>query len=271
MLKIDNKIKFENNCWIGKVDSSLFNKNEENRIKAVTDIASITKGILGQTYKDEFIEGQIGKRRLNLYNRLLTESEGKPSMPFEFIPQQMYVSETCLNNWIYHEQYKFGTLKYSTLYTNMRHVLNTQGEAGITKFTNSDDFKIIVGQVPWKVISHLRTHRTFSFLVESSRNKKYLNEVEFWYPSWWSKDFLYYTKSYDKGLSDVLKKRIVTKDMKSEEATMELSDRRLVKFVMCAWKQDTNSWDNLFVVRGEGSGTQSITKIVVNNIKKLIY
>lgn len=31
-----------------------------------------------------------------------------------------------------------------------------------------------------------------------------------------------------------------------------------------------NSWDNLFAVRGKGTGTQSITGITVSNIKKII-
>lgn len=81
-----------------------------------------------------------------------------------------------------------------------------------------------------------------------------------------------YSLTYDKGLVDTLQTSwIDNRLIKPEEATMELSDRRLVKFAMCGWLQDTNSWDNLFAVRGKGTGTQSITGIVVDNIKKLIY
>jgi len=53
MIKITNKIGFEDRCWVGLVDSSTFNRSEEDRIKAVTDMASITKGRLG--YKIPFI------------------------------------------------------------------------------------------------------------------------------------------------------------------------------------------------------------------------
>lgn len=55
-----------------------------------------------------------------------------------------------------------------------------------------------------------------------------------------------------------------------EEATMELSDRRLFHFTMSSWKQDESSWDNLFKVRGDKTGTMNITGQVVNNIKQLI-
>ncbi len=46
--------------------------------------------------------------------------------------------------------------------------------------------------------------------------------------------------------------------MRPEEATKELSSRRLVTFAMAAWKQDTNAWNNLFAVRGDKTGTMSI-------------
>lgn len=55
MLEIKNKIEFENNLWAGLINSSAFNSSKEDRIKAVTDISSITLGRLGQIYKDEDI------------------------------------------------------------------------------------------------------------------------------------------------------------------------------------------------------------------------
>ena len=47
MLKIKNKIEFENNLWVGLVDCSKANSSQEERIKFVTDVASITMGRLG--------------------------------------------------------------------------------------------------------------------------------------------------------------------------------------------------------------------------------
>ena len=58
-------------------------------------------------------------------------------------------------------------------------------------------------------------------------------------------------------------------EFKSEEATMELSDRRLVHFAMAAWLEP-NSWQNLKEVRDKSTGTMSITQTTVENICKLI-
>ena len=110
-----------------------------------------------------------------------------------------------------------------------------------------------------------------SSLGESSRNKKYLNEVAFWYDSKWTK--LFSASMYNRDLSNqkLLQEVVKQKIVSPEQATMELSDRRLVHFAYGAWTQDELAWDNLFSVRGEGTGTMGITGKVVNNIKKLIY
>jgi len=294
MLKINNKIEFENNCWIGIIDSSKFNSSEENRIKAVTDIASITKGRLGfknncyhcnsgKEFNEEFtsceycnrsVVSNISSKRKKLYNKLLKESAGNPSTPFEFIP----VSDTPFNlnsvdDHLINNFYKFGYIddNHNLFKTNLRATINYTQEIINNNHKEIEDFKIIIGKIPIKVISHLVRHRAFSFMVESSRNKKYLNEVEFWYPSWWKFTTTQLHKQIDDYLLLRLKSYIKDNDIKPEEATMELSDRRLVTFAMAAWKQDGNAWDNLFAVRGKGTGTQSITGIVVDNIKKLIY
>ena len=282
MIEIQNKIEFQNNCWVGSVDSSNFNSSEEARVKAVTDLAAITRGRLG--YEEE---NYSNAQRRRLYHSLLTESAGKPSVPFEFIP--IWWHQNCdfslLGNF-----YKYSIFtEWEALYTNLRNLI-INGQRGYKSVINeykpaneenkisANMFKIIVGRVPWKVISHLRTHRAFSWLVESSRNKRYLNEVEFWYPSWWNEQFTIGQIGVDKRKIPVLQMSIALGDLKPEEATMELSDRRLVKFAMAAWhinKDDAfgteSAWDNLFAVRGKGTGTQSITGETVENIKKLIY
>lgn len=283
MLDIQNKIEFEGNCWIGSIDPSHFNSSEEARIKAVTDLASITTGRLGFkeiTFNSPDMAGVYGsklpsnsERRKSLYNRLLKESAGKPSVPFEFIPQIEWEDDKDWSVDFCNSYMKYGyyeAMSGGVFKTNLRNTENFEIGPDAEELKDYSDFKIIVGQVPWKTISHLRTHRAFSWLVESSRNKKYLNEVKFWYPSWWNKSFINDVKASDKGTIDYLQLDIETKRMKPEEATMELSDRRLVYFAMSAWQQDLNSWDNLFAVRGKGTGTQSITGLVVDNIKILV-
>jgi len=285
MLKINNKIEFENNLWLGIVDSSEFNSSEEDRIKAVTDIASITKGRLGfkeTTYKSMDLAAQYGyehfEKRKKLYNRLLKESAGKPSTPFEFVPYKEPLYKEYSKSYT-----KYGNLEIIQnkdtdedfyFYTNLRNVLSIDN----TIFNNSEnevkDFKIIIGRVPFKVIEYLNGKSSFSFIYELQNEseevyKKYLNKVKFWYPSWWNELQTGVFKYKDGSRISDLISMIECKEMKPEEATMELSDRRLVTFAMAAWLEP-NAWDNLFAIRGEKTGTQSITKIVVDNIKTLI-
>lgn len=279
MLEIKNKIKFENNCWVGEVDASLFNSSEEARIKAVTDLASITTGKLGLTELTvEDLKNNQGidywNRRLKLYNKLLTESAGEPSTPFEFIPAITWEDDKDWSTEFFNTYMKYVgyyvPMSGGEVLTNLRNTQDFYIEEGAEEYEDYSRFKIIVGQVPWKVISHLRTHRAFSWLVESSRNKRYLQDVQFWYPSWWSANLMAEKVSDDRETVFKQIRNIQYLEMKPEEATMELSDRRLVKFAMAAWKQDKNAWDNLFAVRGNNTGTMNITGITVNNIKRII-
>ena len=61
-------------AYVGQWDFSKANLNEENRIKAITTVASIC-------YQNPKAVGSE-----SLYNRLLAESKGLPSSSFEFVP-----------------------------------------------------------------------------------------------------------------------------------------------------------------------------------------
>ena len=177
------------------------------------------------------------------------------------------------------DSFLINTLKYSTLkddvvYTNYRSGLYNNRVFPNTK-NEVEDFKVIVGRVPFKVIEYLNGKSAFSLIYELQNEseevyKKYLDDIEFWYPSWWNElQVLASSRRDESRIQDVLGD-ISSKMTTPEEATMELSDRRLVTFAMAAWKQDTNAWNNLFAVRGEGTGTQNITGMTIENIKKLI-
>ena len=61
-------------AFVEQYDSSTANLNEENRIKAITTVASIC-------YQNPKALGSE-----SLYNRLLAESQGLPSSSAEFVP-----------------------------------------------------------------------------------------------------------------------------------------------------------------------------------------
>lgn len=64
----------DNIAFIEQYDFSTANMNEENRIKAITTVASIC-------YQNPKAVGSE-----SLYNRLLAESQGLPSSSFEMCP-----------------------------------------------------------------------------------------------------------------------------------------------------------------------------------------
>lgn len=296
MLEIKNKIEFGNNLWVGLISSSTFNSSKEDRIKAVTDISSITLGRLGQIYKDEDINnlqeytGCIGKRRLNLYNKLLKESNNRPSTPFEFIPVKIeYVLLTKLiriaNNihdlsrltlFIINKIFKYSYLVESNglfILTNLRCLLNANIKEEDIPFNTPEEiegFKVVIGKIPKTTFDHLVVHRELGRIAESSRNKKYLNEVEFYYPEYYPNSYKFFRCRKDFEYLEELKGNINMYDwLKAEDATKELSCRRLMLCAFHGWLQNENSWQNLFNLRINPKA-QSITQQVVTNIKQVI-
>ena len=290
MLNIQKKIQFEDNCWVDEVDGSEFNMDEENRIKAVTDMASITKGMLGWELKGIDCTVMISERngrkyaaRKKLYKRLLTESAGTPSTLFEFVPIKsdrftIISTEEIQNSAFAHNNFHRYCWEMFTLFnqyqlTNLRNILSNKINAKFNTSKEVKDFKIIVGKVPYEVIKYLGRKSAFSLICEldnatDENYKRYLNEVEFWYPSWWIEDddLSCYLEAQDKSTAN----KALQLGATPEEATMELSDRRLVHFAMAAWKQDKNAWDNLFAVRGDNTDTMNITNQTINNIKTIL-
>ena len=83
MKKINDKqnIFGDNIAFVEQYDFSTANTNEENRIKAITQVASIC-------YQNPKALGSE-----SLYNRLMAESQGLPSSSFEFVPVLLNIGE----------------------------------------------------------------------------------------------------------------------------------------------------------------------------------
>lgn len=235
-MEIINKIEFESNLWVGEV-LPIFNTSQENRY-LVSNIGAISKG--------KFQSNNPEVR----FNHFLTESGGEPSVPLEFIPvkinSNLAEKLSKLNADYFHNK----VLRYSyvtwtedgmdwVLHTNLRTLFKAGIRLEDTPFNTLDevkDFKIIVGKLPYFIWMHLRTHRSFSFMIETCR--KSIMQEEYY----------------------------ITEDPHYKDKPELL---RLRLGVFAAWKQDSNSWDNLLKVRIDKK-TQIDTKKVVNNIKKLI-
>lgn len=168
-----------NGDGIGYVEQYNFSKanmSEENRIDCVTSVASICVG------------NKEAKNKLNLYNRLATESKGIPSSSYEFVPVLIPFT-IILNKDNPYGDYpltleshclKFGEIieeddqKY--LLTNLRALLNDVGDQA-NQFYNTEEecniiakhFKVFKCKIDLSTRSQLVRHRTANFQELSRR------------------------------------------------------------------------------------------------------
>ena len=166
MKKINDKqnIFGDNIAFVEQYDFSTANMNEENRIKAITQVASIC-------YQNPKAVGSE-----SLYNRLMAESMGLPSSSFEFVPVLIPLHK------IYHRLdvsnihiSKFGEIieynKAHYLLTNYRALVydveNERLEENWLKFFNTEEeceiikehFKVFLFKVDFPTRSQMVRHR----------------------------------------------------------------------------------------------------------------
>ena len=108
MKKINDKqnIFGDNIAFVEQYDFSTANLSEENRIKAITQVASIC-------YQNPKALGSE-----SLYNRLLAESQGLPSSSFEFVPVLIPMGDTSSIKFIGEDKDINNIMKYSEVITH---------------------------------------------------------------------------------------------------------------------------------------------------------
>lgn len=240
MLNLINKMEFghDNMMWIAEILPT-FNQSKEDRI-SIAHLSSICKG--------HFHSVNAEKR----FNMLMQEGPNNtPTTPIEFIPvsldrelivKLLFGKYNMLDMANYIDRHSFLIMKRTSIYNNTN--IRTLCKAGIKlediPFNTSKDvknFKIIIGFLSHYCWMHLRTHRAFSFLIETGR-KSVMSEL--YYPT---KDKHYANK---------------------KEIT------RLRLGVFGGWANDPETWDNLIATRSSRD-TQEDTKEIVKQIKSLIY
>ena len=172
MKKINDKqnIFGDNIAFVEQYDFSTANTNEENRIKAITQVASIC-------YQNP---KAIGSE--SLYNRLLAESKGLPSSSFEFVPVLFNYRDLNIeyffnsgSNLGYSNALKYGEILnvngIEYLLTNYRALIydveNTGLDASILKHFNTEEecniikehFKVFLFKVDLPTRSQMVRHR----------------------------------------------------------------------------------------------------------------
>lgn len=137
----------DNIAYVKHFDFSRANLSNENRIAAISQIASVC-------YQNPKAAGSI-----SLYDRLLSESQGLPSSSFEFVPvlfrydfiEQFFCN--CSDIWLensntikYGERFEYDDVTY--LLTNYRALIYDVENAGLSKsildhFNTEEECKII--------------------------------------------------------------------------------------------------------------------------------
>ena len=131
-------------AFIEQYDFSTANMSEENRIKAITTVASIC-------YQNP---KAIGSE--SLYNRLLAESKGLPSSSFEFVPVFLRLEDIKKINSIVNKEkvityhFEFNVLKFGEmiedgkyLLTNLRALIADVGEYAKEFYNTPEECEII--------------------------------------------------------------------------------------------------------------------------------
>ena len=146
MIKINEKknIFGDEIAFVEQYDFSKANLSEENRIKAITTVASIC-------YQNP---KAIGSE--SLYNRLLAESKGLPSSSFEFVPVFLTLEDVKkIISIVYKEKvitysFEFNVLKFGEmiedgkyLLTNLRALIADVGEYAKEFYNTPEECEII--------------------------------------------------------------------------------------------------------------------------------
>jgi thymidylate synthase (FAD) len=131
-------------AFIEQYDFSTANLSEENRIKAITTVASIC-------YQNPKAVGSE-----SLYNRLLAESKGLPSSSFEFVPVFLTLEDVKKINSIVNKEkattyhFEFNVLKFGEmiedgkyLLTNLRALIADVGEYAKEFYNTPEECEII--------------------------------------------------------------------------------------------------------------------------------
>jgi thymidylate synthase (FAD) len=160
MVRMINKkenIFGDNIAFVENWDFSIANMNDENRINAITQVASIC------------YQNPKALNSDSLYNRLMAESIGLPSSSFEFVPV-LLSAETIFNYTNYLDNCnKFGEYICNEKYllTNLRALIEDVGAENSKDFYNTESeceiikrhFKVFLYKVDFSTRSQMVRHR----------------------------------------------------------------------------------------------------------------
>ena len=277
-MKPIKEVKLWNKGYVKQYDFSEANKNMENRIEAVCEIAKVCRNL------------ETIKNPERLYNQLLTEHAGNPSEIFSFIPYIDYNSPEFM--WIKNvsDYYRFGYSKKDLFYTNMRNVINFNDDLYFTE--KVEGFHVFKIKVPYAIVDHLRRHQLLNFtLAENWRTNRIIHKLEYYHPEFGKKQDEHFTKfvkyclgHYNKEIpeeeyqelirqsdyEDLIDYQEKYKFRKELIAKGEFGLRYTEGFIG-GWEQDTCAWGNFFSVRaGNAKGVQKETKELANVIYEII-
>jgi len=273
-IKPIKEVKLWNNGYVQMCDFSKANSSEEHRIAHVCHVANVCRGDKGVKDPKE------------LYQKLLTEHDGKPGSVFEFVP---VIANLSMTTGDYKNVQRFGIFRGKTdglksrWLTNLRAMIpdvDSMNDRYVhqTKIEYNNepikDFFVFKLKIPMMIVPHILRHRAFSFMQVSERTQKlreyyYCDELEqlaykgmykrcgflgYQISASWNFD-IQHLSQYD--FDDAQSNYSIRQEL-TNEGSHGLAYTTLW---IAAWKQNTYAWDNFFAVRTKKPAQREIIEL----------
>jgi len=197
------------------------------------------------------------------FKRLLTENGGRASEVLEFIPH-IIMSNESISSEESNKLGRFGYMLDEDLLTNLRATYNYFGEAALSDFEpqSAKNFVVFKVKIPYMIVDHLRRHgRLSNYFAENWQSNRAKHKIE------------YFENDKIAVRMSISGNPLI--EEKSDKCRPELLNKgefglRYVTGWFAGWLQDPMTWQNMFKVRGDKTGTQKEMRELTREMKRLI-
>jgi len=263
--------------WAALVENTASNIDQTNREMYAAWYASISKGNLSIA--------KSKKNQAKILRKLEKESVHGVSTPWEFIPmldiyldyQQRVELERAIdrttrypNSTTYKEDIAYRRMNYANFLLNSNARFRKHNNLPLLNNTPEEveDYKVVLAYLPWKVIYQLRTHRSFQWLVSTTRigfqHMKFDNLTKDKYTQE-QKD------AFEEALQSVVEawdKLLDSKQVDKEDANLLLPDNRMQYVLIGGFMRNHRGWEAMLKERKHNA--YDATKKTVQTIDRLL-
>ena len=242
------KRKLFNLGFVELWDFSKANRCQEAREEACALVSSVN-------YDREI------KNHTKHFQRLLTENGGRASEVFEFIPAKGIFTNKIERSELINKLLRFGYISGKDFLSNFRAIYNYIGEEIFDKkFLCAKNFVVFKVKIPKFILMHLVRHDMISrFIGQNWCSQRHLNLQEYFEND--EVKYCWETNDLDFDTKNPPRQELINKGT---------DGLKYVTGWFAGWLQDPMTWQNMFRVRGDKTGTQKEMRELVTEMKKLI-